>query len=121
MTYTIIYEKISDGSMPEGYYYAYIPVLDITTHGHGIDGAKEAARDLMKIWIDEKRALSCWGNPSRMTCHGALDPTKMCLAFGAPRSPSRFPAGTQAVCPISVGTTEPQTWQERRTQALEEG
>ncbi|HMT12475.1 MAG TPA: hypothetical protein PKA39_12735 [Ignavibacteria bacterium] len=56
MTYTIIYEKISDGSMPEGYYYAYIPVLDITTHGHGIDGAKEAARDLMKIWIDEKRA-----------------------------------------------------------------
>ncbi len=56
MTYTIIYEKISDGSMPEGYYYAFIPVLDITTHGLGVDGAKEAAKDLMKLWIDEKRA-----------------------------------------------------------------
>jgi len=56
MTYTIMYEKITDGSMPEGYYYAHIPVLDLTTHGLGIEGAKEAARDLMKIWIEEKKA-----------------------------------------------------------------
>ncbi len=56
MTYTIIYEKITDGSMPEGYYYAIIPALDLTTHGIGIDGAKEAAKDLIKIWIEEKKA-----------------------------------------------------------------
>lgn len=56
MTYTIIFEKISDGSFPAGYYYAHIPALDITTHGLGIDGAKDAAKDLMKIWIEEKRA-----------------------------------------------------------------
>lgn len=56
MTYTIIYEKITDGSAPEGFYYAHIPTLDITTHGLGIDGAKDAAKDLMKLWIEEKRA-----------------------------------------------------------------
>jgi predicted RNase H-like HicB family nuclease len=56
MTYTILYEKITDGSMPEGYYYARIPSLDLTTHGVGIEGAKEAARDLIKLWIEEKRA-----------------------------------------------------------------
>jgi predicted RNase H-like HicB family nuclease len=56
MTYTIIYEKITDGSMPEGYYYAHVPVLDLTTYGLGIEGAKAAARDLMKIWIEEKKA-----------------------------------------------------------------
>lgn len=56
MTYTIVYEKISDGSMPEGFYYAHIPVLDLTTHGKGIEGAKEAAKDLIKLWIEEKKA-----------------------------------------------------------------
>lgn len=56
MTYTILYEKISDGSMPEGYFYAHIPTLDLTTHGMGIEGAKEAAGDLIKIWIEERRA-----------------------------------------------------------------
>jgi predicted RNase H-like HicB family nuclease len=56
MTYTIIYEKITDGSLPEGYYYAHVPTLDLTTHGLGIDGAKEAAKELTKAWIEEKRA-----------------------------------------------------------------
>lgn len=56
MTYTIIYEKINDGSLPEGYYYAHIPALDLTTHGIGINGAKEAAIDLLKIWAEEKKA-----------------------------------------------------------------
>ena len=56
MTFTIIYEKIKDDSLPAEYYYAHIPALDLTTHGHGIDGAKEAAMDLLKIWIEEKRA-----------------------------------------------------------------
>jgi len=56
MTYTIIYEKISDSSFPEGYYYAHIPAFDLTTHGLGIEGAKSAAEDLLKIWIEEKKA-----------------------------------------------------------------
>lgn len=56
MTYTIIYEKISDPSFEEGYFYAHLPALDITTHGLGIEGAKAAALDLLKLWIDEKKA-----------------------------------------------------------------
>ncbi len=56
MTYTIIYEKISELSFPPGYYYAHIPTLDLTTHGLGIDGAKEAALDLLKLWVIEKKA-----------------------------------------------------------------
>jgi predicted RNase H-like HicB family nuclease len=56
MSFTIIYEKITDGSLPDGYYYAHIPALDLTTHGLGIDGAKEAAKDLIRLWIDEKKA-----------------------------------------------------------------
>ena len=56
MTYSIIYEKINDQSFPAGYYYAHIPALDLTTHGLGIDGAREAARDLARLWIEEKKA-----------------------------------------------------------------
>lgn len=56
MTYSVIYEKIIDPSFPSGYYYAHIPALDLTTHGLGIDGAREAAKDLVKLWIEEKRA-----------------------------------------------------------------
>jgi len=56
MTYTIVYQKINEKDFLPGYYYAHIPSLDITTHGLGIEGAKEAAKDLIKLWIDEKRA-----------------------------------------------------------------
>ena len=56
MTYTIIYQKISEPDFPEGYYYAHIPTLDLTTHGKGIDGAKQAAEELIHGWIDEKIA-----------------------------------------------------------------
>ena len=56
MTYTIIYEKITDESLPDDYYYVNIPALDLTTHGIGIEGAKNAALDLMKLWLEEKKA-----------------------------------------------------------------
>lgn len=56
MTYSIIFEKITDGSLPPGHYYAHIPALDLTTHGLGIDGAKKAAIDLIELWIIEKKA-----------------------------------------------------------------
>lgn len=55
MKYTILYEKISEPSFPPGYYYAHVPTLDITTHGLGIEGAKESAKDLIKLWLEQKR------------------------------------------------------------------
>ena len=55
MLYSILYERVNDPSLPEGYYYAHIPVLDLTTHGKGIDGAKAAALDLLQLWVDEPR------------------------------------------------------------------
>jgi predicted RNase H-like HicB family nuclease len=54
MTYTIVYQKINEKNFPPGFYYAHIPALDLTTHGLGIDGAKAAAKDLLKLWIEEK-------------------------------------------------------------------
>ena len=42
MQFSVVYEKVSDPSF-EGYYYAHIPSLSLTTHGLGIEGAKEAA------------------------------------------------------------------------------
>ena len=54
MTYSVIIEKITDGSLPDDYYYAHIPSLDLTTHGMGIEGAKAAAQDLIRLWIKEK-------------------------------------------------------------------
>ncbi len=54
MKHIIIYEKIKDGSLPDNYFYAHIPALDLTTHGIGIEGAKTAAEDLIKLWSEEK-------------------------------------------------------------------
>lgn len=56
MTYSVVYEKITDPNFPEGYFYAHMPVLDLTTHGLGIDGARLAAIDLIRVWIEEKKA-----------------------------------------------------------------
>ncbi|MEM0896627.1 MAG: hypothetical protein AAGJ79_07045 [Verrucomicrobiota bacterium] len=39
-----------------GFYYAHVPSLGLTTHGEGVDGALAAARDLIKVWVEEKRA-----------------------------------------------------------------
>jgi len=56
MNFSVVFEKVQDASFPEGYYYAHIPSLNLTTHGPGIDGARAAASDLLKLWIAEKRA-----------------------------------------------------------------
>lgn len=55
MTYTIVYEKINENNFPPGYFYAHIPSLDLTTHGLGIEGAEQAAKDLLKLWLEEKK------------------------------------------------------------------
>lgn len=56
MNFTVIFEKITEQNFPDGYYYAHLPTLDLTTHGLGIEGAKQAAIDLIKLWIEEKKA-----------------------------------------------------------------
>lgn len=56
MNYAVHLERIDDQAFPKGYYYAHVPSLGLTTHGLGVDGAREAARDLLNLWIAEKRS-----------------------------------------------------------------
>jgi predicted RNase H-like HicB family nuclease len=56
MTFAILFEKIEAEAFPAGYYYAHIPSLGLTTHGLGIEGAEAAAKDLIRLWVAEKRA-----------------------------------------------------------------
>ena len=55
MTYGIVFEKIKEPIF-EGEYYAHVPALGLTTQGMGIDGAREAAHDLVLLWLQAKRA-----------------------------------------------------------------
>ena len=54
MRYTVILEPTNEPETP-GWYYAHIPALDLTTHVLGLEGAMEAARDLVTGWIAELR------------------------------------------------------------------
>jgi len=56
MNFGILFEKIQEPGFPPGYYYAHMPTLGLTTHGLGIDGARQAAADLVHLWIEEKAA-----------------------------------------------------------------
>ena len=56
MKFSVIIEKIDDNELEEGLYYAYIPSLGLTTHGYGIEGAKDAAKDLAELWIAENQS-----------------------------------------------------------------
>ncbi len=56
MTYGILFEKAGTLDLPQGYYYAHVPALGLTTHGEGIEEARAAAADLLKLWLSEKRA-----------------------------------------------------------------
>lgn len=49
-----IYEKINQPGF-EGYYYAHIPTLGLTTHGIGTTDAQAAAKDLLNLWFAEKK------------------------------------------------------------------
>ena len=57
MQYSVLIETVTDSDYPQGYYYAHIPTLGLTTHGFGIEGAKLAARDLIGLWIAERQAI----------------------------------------------------------------
>ncbi|MFN0127732.1 MAG: type II toxin-antitoxin system HicB family antitoxin [Verrucomicrobiales bacterium] len=56
MHYPVILERVPDEEEMPGHYYAHIPSLGLTTHGSGMEGALEAARDLATLWNEEKRA-----------------------------------------------------------------
>jgi len=56
MSFGILFEKVTDKDFPSGYYYAHVPSLGLTTHGLGIDGARAAAADLLRLWIAERHA-----------------------------------------------------------------
>ena len=56
MNFSVVFEKVQDTGFPAGYYYAHIPSLSLPTHGLGIEGARAAAADLLKLWVAEKRA-----------------------------------------------------------------
>ena len=56
MNFGVLFEKVTDKDFPSGYYYAHVPSLGLTTHGLGIEGARQAAADLLRLWIVEKRA-----------------------------------------------------------------
>jgi predicted RNase H-like HicB family nuclease len=55
MKYSVFLEPVREPEF-EGYYYAHVPTLDLTTHGKGVDGALAAARDLVEGWVTEKRS-----------------------------------------------------------------
>jgi predicted RNase H-like HicB family nuclease len=56
MNFGILFEKVTDKDFPSGYYYAHVPSFGLTTHGLGIEGARQAATDLVRLWIAGKRA-----------------------------------------------------------------
>ena len=56
MNFGVLFEKVTDKDFPSGYYYAHVPSLGLTTHGLGIEGARQAAANLLRLWIVEKRA-----------------------------------------------------------------
>jgi predicted RNase H-like HicB family nuclease len=56
MRYSLLIEPVQEAEFPPGYYYAHVPALDLTTHGKGIEGARAAAEDLIRLWVEEKRA-----------------------------------------------------------------
>ena len=56
MNLPVLFERITDGTLPSGYFYAHVPTLGLTTHGMGVEGAREAAMDLVTLWVAEKRA-----------------------------------------------------------------
>lgn len=73
MNFGVLFEKVTDKDFPSGYYYAYIPSLGLTTHGLGIEGARGAAVDLVRLWVSEKQANGEPIPPSSETLFSTLE------------------------------------------------
>lgn len=56
MRYSLLIEPVRKEGYPAGYCFAHVPALDLTTHGKGIEGAKAAAENLIRLSLEEKRA-----------------------------------------------------------------
>ncbi|GDY20222.1 hypothetical protein LBMAG56_15670 [Verrucomicrobiota bacterium] len=56
MNFGVLFETIRDPDFPPGYFYAHVPTLGLTTHGLGVEGARAAALDLLRLWLAEKKA-----------------------------------------------------------------
>jgi predicted RNase H-like HicB family nuclease len=65
MRYSVLVEPVEESEKLPGFYYAHVPSLGITTHGSGVEGALDAARDLIRLWVDEKRAAGETPVPAR--------------------------------------------------------
>jgi len=65
MRYSVLSEPVEQGENMPGFFYAHVPSLGITTHGQGAEAALEAARDLIHLWVDEKRAAGENPTPPR--------------------------------------------------------
>ncbi len=65
MRYSVLLEPVEEIENLPGLYYAHVPSLGITTHGEGVEGALTAARDLIHLWVDEKRAAGENPAPAR--------------------------------------------------------
>lgn len=73
MRFSVVFEKVQEAGFPPGYYYAHIPSLGLTTHGLGIDGARQAAGDLLRLWLQEKRSHGEAASDSAETLFGTLE------------------------------------------------
>jgi len=65
MRYSVLVEPVEDSENLPGAYYAHVPSLGLTTHGSGVEGALAAARDLIHLWVEEKRAAGEHPVPAR--------------------------------------------------------
>lgn len=65
MRYSVVLEPVDEIEKLPGYYYAHVPSLGLTTHGNGVEGAMAAARDLIHLWVEEKRAAGETSTPAR--------------------------------------------------------
>ena len=65
MRYSVLVEPVEEREKMPGWFYAHVPSLGVTTHGQGIEGALDAARDLIHLWVDEKKAAGESPTPAR--------------------------------------------------------
>jgi predicted RNase H-like HicB family nuclease len=73
MRFSVVFERVQDAGFPAGYYYAHVPSLGLTTHGLGVEGARQAAADLLRLWLAEKRASGEEIAASSETLFGTLE------------------------------------------------
>jgi predicted RNase H-like HicB family nuclease len=73
MRFSLVFEQVQDAGFPPGYYYAHLPSVGLTTHGLGIEGARQAAADLLRLWLAEKRSHGEEVASSAETLFGTLE------------------------------------------------